>query len=514
MRPASAGEEPGRPEPPLAGLAREITWTYLAAGVAAGSNVAMLGFSLRRLSPVEFGTYAILSTITQLFTIIDFALSTTAVRAAAHATTARNDEEQESSLKIIRAVHACNLGLSGVLLAVTAGGCIVVAWLHGAGLSALTGLLGASISLGTFTAVLLGVATGGRCFRQLAVATLVGVAAALLVTVLFLGRYGVVVLGVAELSRMAVSRGLIAGRIRPLGRLGLPHRPSVMSMREIGRPAGSFLAISAAGLVVASTDILVLGVLSGSAVAGAYRVGSLVPAQVTGLLFRGYDAVFPLLAGQRDPALQTQVTRLLTRLFSTLAAAGLGAVALHADLVVRALSGKSQALSEQVLVAFCVVWAVNVVIHGPALQLLSRGGQALLARVVMAELVLNVMLTIVLVLLVGPIGAAWASLVAVSMSNLLLAPTAMRRLLGSDVGRTVWLTGTVALLAGAAGAGAGRLASAPLTGALARMSLTLVVAGACAGAALALLSSREERGLLAGSLKKRIVQPERRPDAG
>jgi O-antigen/teichoic acid export membrane protein len=507
---APLGGDPGPPrsaEPTLAGLAGEVSWTYVAAGASAVTNVALLGFSLRRLSVAEFGTYAVLSTFALLLNAFDFALSTTAVRAAATAATTRDHDERSSSLETIRAVHACNVGLAVGVLASTIAGCTIAALAHAPRLAVLIGLLGLATSLGTGTAVLLGVATGARRFRQLALATIAGLMVSTLVTVLLIGRFGVAILGAAELGRVVASRGVIGRWVRPLGRLALPSRPSLGSLRAIARPVWSLLAISVSGLAISSTDVLLLGAMSGSAAAGAYRIGSLLPAQATGLLFRGYDAAFPLLAGERDPALQTQVTRLLTRLFSVAAAAGLGAVALHADLVVRALSGTSEALSRRALIAFCIVWSVNVVIHGPALHLLSRGGQALLARVVLAELAVNVLLTITLVIVLGPIGAAVASLVAVTASNLVVAPAVMRRALGAEVGRTVWYTGLAALLAGAGSAAAGRLAGAMLAGPAASVVVTLVVTGACAAAAMALLSTRDERRLLAGSLQRRHARP-------
>lgn len=508
------GPEPrrsDRQETLLAGLAGEVLWSYSAAGVAAVTNLAVLAFALRRLSLVDFGTYAILATVTQLFTFLDFSLSTTAIRAAAIADSSPDAEEREGALQAIRAVHACNLGLAGVLLAITTGGSMIVALVHGPVPAALIGLLGAAACLSTGTASLLGVATGARRFRQLAFATLAGVSASALIAVLFVGAFGVAILGAAELVRIVVSRGLIAKWVRPLGSLGLPSRPSLASLRETWRPAWPLVAISAAGLVVSSTDVLLLGILSGSAAAGAYRIGSLLPMQAAGLLFRGYDAAFPLLAGERDPVLQTQVTRTLTRVFSILAAAGLGMAALHAEVVVRALSGDSGTLSSQVLIAFAIVWSVNVVIHGPVLHLLSRGGQALLGRVVLAELVLNVLLTIGLVVLVGPIGAAVASLIAVIASNFILAPAMMRGALGAEVGRTVWLTGSAGLLAGAAGAVVGRLVAAPLSSSAVRISVAFAVTAACAGAAIALLSTKEEKRLLAGSVHRRIAHPTQAP---
>lgn len=500
-------------EPSLAGFAGEVSWTYLAAGLAAVTNIGVLAFALRRLSAVEFGTYAVVSMLAQLLTVLDFALSTTAVRAAATFATAGDPDEREDCLRTIRSVHACNLGLTGVLVAVTAAGATVVALGQGPAPAALTGLMGAAISLNTGTAVLVGVATGARRFRSLALTTLTALAASALVVVLLIGPFGVVALGAAELCRVVVSRGLIAGWVRPIRPLGLPSRPSLASLREIARPARSLVAISAAGLAISTTDVLLLGALAGSRAAGAYRVGSLLPAQATALLFRGYDAAFPLLAGARDPLLQTQVTRLLTRFFSVLAAAGLGAAALHASLVIRAFSGTSDPLSSRALTAFCVVWSINVVIHGPALHLLSRGGEALLTRVVLAELGLNLLLTIGLVIVIGPLGAAIASVVAVAASNLILAPVVMRRLLGPEVGRTIWFTGSGGLLAGTVAAVLGSLAAAPLSNPLVRLSVTLVVTLACAGAAIALLATKEERGLLAGSVGRRVDHPSPLPEA-
>lgn len=511
---STSGSEPCRSEPRealLAGLAREVSWSYLAAGVAAVTNLAVLAFALRRLSLVDFGTYAVIATVAQLLAILDFPLSITATRATATLIASDNAGEREVSLRSIRAIHSCNLGLAVVLLALAAGTSTIVALLRGPGPAVLIGFLGLAASVNAGTAILRGVATGARHFRHLAWAMLVAVSASALVTLLFVGTFGVVVLGVAELVRIVVSRGLISRWVRLLGSLDLPRRPSLASLREIWRPARSLLVLSTAGLVVSSTDVLLLGALSGSAVAGAYRIGSLLPMQAADLLFRGYDAVFPLLAGERDPVIQARVTRMLTRVFSILAAAGLGTAALNADAVVQVLSGASGGLSSQVLIVFCIVWSVNVVIHGPILHLLSRGGQALLGRVVLAEMGMNVLLTVVLVAIVGPIGGAVASLIVVTISNLIVAPAVMRSALGAGVGGTVWRTGSTGLLAGAAAAAVGRLAAVPLSSLAARLSVAIAVSSVCAAATIAILCTKDERRLLVGSAQRRIVGPAERP---
>ncbi len=222
------------------------------------------------------------------------------------------------------------------------------------------------------------------------------------------------------------------------------------------------------------------------------------------LIFRGYDASFPALAQERDEHRQEAATSVLTRLASITSGVALGGAAwLSADLV-QVLSGQGSALGENVLRIFAVVWCINAAAHGLALLLIVRLEQRVFTPLVIGESVLNLLASVLLVRLLGPIGAAWATLITIAVSNLILLPMLTRRHFEGSTFSLVLTNGLLFACLGAAVAGiVVRLTAASGLEGTARIGvagLGLLVSGV-AVAAVAL--GRDGRTLVAGAFQSR-----------
>lgn len=89
--------------------------------------------------------------------------------------------------------------------------------------------------------------------------------------------------------------------------------------------------------------------------------------------------------------------------------------------------GHQSDLAESIFVIFCLVYLANVPVHGLNLLLIARGRQKKFVWIVGLEAILNIMLTIVFVLVIGPVGAAYATLLTLVVSNLIVFPIVVRR---------------------------------------------------------------------------------------
>ena len=210
--------------------------------------------------------------------------------------------------------------------------------------------------------------------------------------------------------------------------------------------------LSVAGQVISATDLVVVGAVATAAAVGLYRAGSIVPTQVTSLLFIGYDTLYPHLAGTRDTDGQETATRFLTRIASFVAGAIFATVIVLRVDVVMVVTGRASTLGESVLVVFCGVWLANIPIHGLSLLLIARGRQKIFIWLVGVEATANLALTIIFAVAIGPIGAAYATLITILASNVIVFPYLVRHEVSSGVARRTVLEALAAVAIGGASA--------------------------------------------------------------
>jgi O-antigen/teichoic acid export membrane protein len=197
--------------------------------------------------------------------------------------------------------------------------------------------------------------------------------------------------------------------------------------------------VSVAGQLISATDLIVVGAVATPAAVAFYRAAWIVPSQATALLFIGYDTVYPLLAGTTDMGGQEIATRFLTRVVAFVAGAMFAVlIVLRVDVVV-AVTGHSSALAESVLVVFCCIWMANVPVHGLSLLLIARGRQNVFIWLVGVEAAANLVLTMVFAVVMGPIGAAYATLGTIALSNVFVFPAIVRHEFSKGVAATAAL---------------------------------------------------------------------------
>ena len=151
------------------------------------------------------------------------------------------------------------------------------------------------------------------------------------------------------------------------------------------------LLLSLVGQVISGIDVVAIGVVVGASAAALYRVGSSVPGQAVGLIYRAFDVSCPRLSAG-DEAWQLRATTLLTRVAcagSGVAFAGL--IALRGD-IVHILTGGSNELAQLVLIILSLAWAANVPAHGFGLLAIARGRQSFFTPLVCVEAAASVAL--------------------------------------------------------------------------------------------------------------------------
>jgi O-antigen/teichoic acid export membrane protein len=495
----SSGSGLDAPAPPslLGGYGRGVGWTYLSLLLTGGSTFFLAAWAVRRIGTAQYGLFALVTSVTALLTIFDYALGLTVQRAGARV--AAGDEAEHA--ETVRAAHGAYvlLGLGGAILTLVAAAGAGAAGPGGRPyLFQTVALLGLSASLQLATAALPAVALAARRFSLRSGAAVVGVSVKVAVAVGTIGRYGVAGLALGQLAGVVVERVVLVRLVRrriPWFELR-PSVPSRSALRAVSGYALPLLLISVSGQLFAVSDLVTVGALVGVSAVGVYQVSSLAPLYIAAALVVGYNVVFPSLAGSDDAGGQEEATMFLTRVFSYVGAAALGLVALLRADVVDLLLGRRDGLAEDVLLVLCVMSLANLLVHGLASLLIARGRHGLMARAVLVELPVNIVLTVALVLTVGAVGAAIGTLLTALLMDFVILPAITRGEFGRPALDVTVRNGVVPAVAGVAVAAV----AAQVAGLAEPPAVRVVVGGVAAavlgaGAGLALLSPGGRRSL-------------------
>ncbi len=480
------------------------------------ASLLIPAIAMRELGATGYGLYALVAAATSLIVPLDVGLSLGVSRSAAREATSVAGPLRTLERQRIIASQSLYAGAAILALAVTAIACVAIS-VGGLGstgadpaeMAALVGLLGVNVAVVLGTSASSGILVGMRRFRTTGGAAALGSMVTCVALPWSIRALAVPGIGVAVLLGTLVSRCFVVARARQFAPWMEFRLPSLHDsrLREVGGLAVPMVVLGIGSQIVATTDVFVISLMGSSASVGLYRAASLVPSQIITLIFRGYDASFPALAQEQDQTRQEAATRVLTRLASISAGVALGGVAwLSADLI-EALTGQGSALGSNVLRIFAAIWCVNAAAHGLALVLIVRSQHRVFTPLVIGESVMNLLASLLLVRLIGPIGAAWATLITIAVSNLVLLPLLTRK---QFVGSTLSLVLTNGLLfAGLGAAVAGAvvwLASAPGlegTSRLGAAGVGLLFSGV-AFAAWAI--GRDGRTLVAGAFQSRSAR--------
>jgi len=485
-----------------------VGWTYLSLLLSGGSTFFLAAWSVRRIGTAQYGLFALVTALAALLAVFDYALGLTVQRAGARVDqrAAGDPAERRENLDAVRASHGAYalLGLAGMLLTAVVGATVAILGTAGRPFLLQTvALVGVATSVQLGSAALPAVVLACRRYSLRSGATVAGVAVRVSVALLTVDHVGVAGLALAQLLGVLVERAVLAQLVRrriPWFALR-PSVPDGAALRRVTAYALPLLLINVSGQLFAVSDLVAVGALVGASAVGVYQVSSLVPLYLAGVLIVGYNVVFPALAGSDDAASQEYATAFLTRVLSYVGAIGLGLIALRRGDVLDLLLGGPNDLAEDVLLALSAVSLANLLVHGQASLLIARGRQRLMAWAVVIELPVNVVLTVVLVIRYGAVGAAVGTLGTAVLMDFVILPLISRGEFGSSSLAITVRNGMVpaVLATGVAlvAAGVGGLAGPP---ALRLVLATAVAAVVGTGAGLVLLGAdgrRTVRGALA-----------------
>jgi O-antigen/teichoic acid export membrane protein len=373
------------------------------AAITAAASFGLTVYIAHRSGLRLLGEYAVIATVYAVILVVD--ASRIQDLTTRYTAGGRNDPAR-IRLQIFGVglvIAAAGAGLYGAVAGARAGEGAALAWV-GAVLQIMSAEVVAATQVRNSFTFLASANTGGA---------LVGtsVAAALLT------RYGLLGLGLGLFITSTLSRGLLLTRheIRTAIRDHPVDGPILRSQSL------SLTLLGGAAQLVNVTDVLSVRALASAAQVGVYRAGSQIPTVLVGLLYRGYDTLMPRLAAATEEDAATLVRRTAPKL-AVVTGVTLGLlVGLRAPLV-RLVLGHSNHDTETVLWLFAAVWIANSGVHPAALLLIARRRQQQIVRLVLAEYLANLVLTIALVPAFGAVGSAVATLITLAVSNLVVLP--------------------------------------------------------------------------------------------
>jgi O-antigen/teichoic acid export membrane protein len=483
------------------GLGRGIGWTYVQLGSTAGASLVTAGMILRQLGPADFGVFALLVAASAFVKTLGLSLGRSMVRAASRQHSAVGDEQDNARAELSTAHSVC---------AVIGAGAAVLLCSFGFALPSLVGYRGGqrtavlatgalmSLSLGASlaTSTLIGLASGRRDFRAIALPAAAAGATGIGLVAILVRPLGLVSLGIAELAGTVVASAMLvrwARRNTPWFSLR-PRRVASLDAKRVIWAALPLILLSVGGQVIATTDLFILGLSFAPAVVGLYRVGSMLPTQAVGVLYQGYDVVLPVLAGTNERTVQDRTVAFMTRVSCYVGGVVLAAIAFFRDDVVLLFNGHPSKVASSVLLVFCGIWMTTLVAHGIGLLLIARGRQRRFVWPALFEVVANAITTVVLIHVMGAIGAAVATLIVLGITHTLILPFIARDEM-SNSGRVLAVDGWLTVGVGIVVAGLAFLplrAMAPSLGRLVLGSGGAGLLGAIIGAVLLGAAGRRE----------------------
>lgn len=490
---------------PIGGLGRHVGWTYVQLGSSAGVGLLITAIALRRLGAADYGVFALITALSSYLLLLDLGLGFVVVRDAAREMSPVGEEQRAAARTEIQTAHSAYAHLgAAALLATVAFVLFLPVFLPSApasegGEAATVAAVGGGVALMLGTSAMPGLVKGRNGFRILAIAAVVGSATDIALVLLLVAPLGVVALGLGSFGAVVGNRLVLHWWLRrhvPWFRVG-PRRLRMAEVRRTVDVAVPLLVLTIGGQVLSTVDLVILSWFASAAVVGLYSLGSSLPTQAVGVLYQGYDVVLPSFSATTDRAVQEEALAFLTRVASYVGAVGLGILGLLRHDVIFLIAGRRSAFAASVLLVFCGIWMVTLGPHGLIILIIARGRERTLMPFVIAEMTINFILTLVAVNVIGPIGAAYATLVTLIVASLVFLPVIVRRELAIPAWRLLVVDGLVPLAVGVAVAAAAWLAVAWLPTYLTR----IVAGGAAAGAAglavgLALLGKRGRDRLL------------------
>jgi O-antigen/teichoic acid export membrane protein len=414
-------------------------WNAAALAVPGVANVLIVAYLFRSVGPAGFAPWATVVAVLGLLTILDAGLSATTARNAARALAGDLD-----GLRLVRAAYAAYAVLAVAVLVLGLVASRITPLILGSTGDAESSaiLVGVVLSLDLAfvvgTAGWLGTLRGARRFDLICLANAVQVAVALPATFLLVPWLGLPGAAMAQLG------GRLAGRVvaalalrRTVPTIALrPDAVTSSDARVLGLFALPVLAIGISTQLGVGIDPVIVALAAGPAAVGLFAAGSGLVRYAAFLLFPVLAVLLPSFAelGYSRPKDVAGVVIRCVRVAAAIGVIAFGSLAVSARPVLEAWIGSADSLSVGVLVLYAMAhaaWAPSQVL---ILALIAAGRHGPVGLVLLVDSVLNLIVSVVLVLTVGPIGVAVSTLVALWAVHLGVMPLVAARRMAIPLG--------------------------------------------------------------------------------
>jgi O-antigen/teichoic acid export membrane protein len=418
-------------------IAKNAVANVMRGGASAVVAIVLPHFLTRSLGPDRFAGWALMLQLAAYANYFDFGLQTAVARYLA-AALAKDDHDKRDRL-LSNAIAI--LSVAGVIAMCGLG---IITWQLPhlfrsvpPGLSGEIGLgviiLGLSASIGlplsAYTGVLIGMQRNE--FPAIAIATsrLFGAVGVVLVAqhthslawlALCIGGFNLV----AGLVQYAIAKRLLPG-------LGYHFASLDRAMTaELIRYCSTLSVWSFGMLLVSGLDVAIVGLFSFRAV-GAYSIAATLIMFFTGLIGAAFSAMLAPVAVMQAREEYLRISRLVlvtTRLSSYLSMGAIVVAFFFGEALIRTWVGPAYlAVTLPVLKILLVAQAIRLVGSAFGTVLVAMGLQRYGLVPVMVEGVSNLLLSLLGMILIGPAGVAWATMIAASIALIITILFVMRR---------------------------------------------------------------------------------------
>lgn len=410
-------------------------WSLAGTAVMAVYSFALVGFLLRSLGPEAFAPWATAVALLGYLSLLDAGLSATTTRDAAQA--AAGDTSAIERIRVANSLFGA-LAVGAVLLGIL--GALVIPSFLGldgsAGVEAgiVAAVLAVDFAISLATAGWLGTLRGYHRFDLIFACNVVHAVVGGIVIVALIGTLGMVGAAIGQVAGRLASRIVLAvvlGRNLEWFRV-IPAVPAQGRVRALWRFSLPVFALQLATQIGIGTDVIIVGLVAGAASVGLYAAGSQLVRNVAWLVLPILGVLLPTLSRATfENSLSTarQIPTLIL-MAGILGAATFGGLAAEAGPIMQLWTGQQPALSVGVLIVYsmALIWVTPVQVL--VLGLIATGRHSLIGGVVLVDAVLNVVLSILLALAIGPIGVAIGTLIFVLLERGFLIPVVASRQLG------------------------------------------------------------------------------------
>lgn len=434
----------GPPDRPLDLIARNVSTRYLAIFVDGAIGLILLPFNVAHLGPSAYGLWALTTSVTWFFGVLDLGYGSALVKFIAQY---RAWRDRTALNEIVSTVGVVFAAIGAVCLGVT----ILLAWRVEALFNIAPEqvrtaqhvllIVGAYLSV-RFPLAIFGAVVYGfqRYYRNNAVSIATSLVVATVNVGVLSGGHGLVPLVAAITAVRVLSLGLFAWnayRAFP----GLHVRPSLFRRPRLQEVTGFsvyMLVLDCSAKLNYSADTVVIGAMLDTTAVAVWTVGQRLSQFAQQLTNQLNDALFPSVvdsdAAQRHDRLQTILVQGTKLSLAVAAPLCLGLIVL-ADPLIQGWVGTQFSASVLPTQVLLTVVLVRISTASANLILKGTGEHRLLTYTNATTAVANVLLSIALIRPFGLLGVALGTLIPVSVSAaFVLYPAACRRV-GLPVGR-------------------------------------------------------------------------------